>query len=80
VRPEDLRVAGGADPADATFDAVVEVVEPLGSEILLDVKVGPSVMVARVDPSVRVKMNDKLRLALVPEQLQFFDNKTELAI
>jgi multiple sugar transport system ATP-binding protein len=44
------------------------------------VKVGPSVMVARVDPTVRLKMNDKVRLALAPEQLQFFDNKTELAI
>jgi multiple sugar transport system ATP-binding protein len=59
---------------------VVEVVEPLGSEILLDVKVGPNVMVARVEPTVRLKMNDKVRLALAPEQLQFFDNKTELAI
>jgi multiple sugar transport system ATP-binding protein len=80
VRPEDLRVAGGGDPVDTTFDAVVDVVEPLGSEILLDVKVGPSVMVARVDPTVRLKMNDKVRLALTPEQLHFFDNKTELAI
>src|SRR5499433_1169186 len=55
IRPEDLRLAGGGDPADATFDALVEVVEPLGSEILLDVKVGSSVIVARVEPSVRLK-------------------------
>src|SRR5439155_347365 len=62
------------------LDAVVEVVEPLGSEILLDVKVAQSVIVARVDPTVRAKLHDKLRLALLPEQLRFFDNKTELAI
>src|SRR5262244_1265302 len=80
IRPEDLRLAGGGDPADATFDALVEVVEPLGSEILLDVKVGSSVIVARVEPSVRLKIHDKMRLVLHPERVHFFDNKTELAI
>jgi len=36
VRPEDLTVAGIADPDHLCFDAVIEVVEQLGSEILLD--------------------------------------------
>src|SRR6185437_8006170 len=34
IRPEDLRVATSEDPAELSFDAVVEVVEKLGSEIL----------------------------------------------
>jgi len=80
VRPEDLHVASGADAPERTFDAVVEVVEPLGSEILLNLNVGPSSMVARVEPSVRVKVHEPLRLALAPERLHFFDLKTELAI
>jgi multiple sugar transport system ATP-binding protein len=80
VRPEDLHPACGAAPPERTFDAVVEVVEPLGSEILLDVKVGPSSMVARVEPSVRVKVHEPVRLALAPDRLHFFDLKTELAI
>ena len=80
IRPEDLRVASGSDSADYSFDTVVEVVEPLGSEILLDLKAGPNVIVARVEPTVRVKHSDKLRLALHPERVRFFDNKTELAI
>jgi hypothetical protein len=33
-----------------------------------------------VEPSVRVKVQEGIRLALDPEQLRFFDNKTELAI
>jgi multiple sugar transport system ATP-binding protein len=78
VRPEDMHMAGG--DGRTGFDAVVEVVEPLGSEILLDVKVGPNSMVARVDPSVRVKVHETLRLALAPERLHFFDSKTEAAI
>src|SRR5256885_2316375 len=68
IRPEDLRIATGADGADYSFDTVVEVVEPLGSGILLDLKAGPNVIVARVDPTVRVKHQDKLRLSLHPER------------
>src|SRR5690349_14208911 len=42
IRPEDLRVARDSDPAEMNIGAVVEVVERLGSEILLDVAVGPA--------------------------------------
>ena len=62
------------------FDAVVEVVEQLGSEILLDMKVGDGMMVASVEPSVKVKVRDKLRLAMRPSRLHVFDAKTEAAI
>jgi multiple sugar transport system ATP-binding protein len=80
VRPEDLTVAGAADPDDLCFDAVVEVVEQLGSEILLDMKVGDNVMVASVEPTVPVKVRDKLRFAIRPSRLHVFDAKTEAAI
>ncbi|PYN13734.1 MAG: glycerol-3-phosphate ABC transporter ATP-binding protein [Candidatus Rokuibacteriota bacterium] len=77
IRPEDLHPATGADPVDLTCEAVVDVVEPLGSDILLDVKVGNYVIVLRVDPSVRLRQHDKIRLAFTPERIHFFDAKTE---
>ena len=80
VRPEALRPANGADPSDYAFDSTVEVVEPLGNEILLDVRAGSHLMVARVDPGVRVKVRDAVRLSVDPERLHFFDAKTESAI
>ncbi len=80
VRPEDLRVATTADPPEYAFDSVVEVVEPLGAEMLLDVRAGAHGMVVRVDPSVRVKVHEKVRLALDPARLHFFDLATEAAI
>lgn len=70
----------GRDPAQYSFDAVVDVVEPLGSEILLDLEAGPNVMVARVEPTLRMKVHDPVRLALNPERLHFFDTKTQLSI
>jgi multiple sugar transport system ATP-binding protein len=80
IRPEDVHLATGTDPPDLTADAVVEVVEPLGSEILLDAKIGNTVIVSRVDPTVRVKIHDQIRLTFVPERMQFFDAKSEEAI
>src|SRR5213083_1227411 len=79
VRPEDLRLAAGTDQAPFVFDAVVDVVEPLGSDILLDVKAGPNSLVARVDPTVRLKVHDPVRLAVNPERLHFFDMTSEKA-
>ena len=80
IRPEDIHVATAADSSDVCFDAVIEVVEQLGSEILLDVKVGADTMAAAVEPTLRAKIQDRLRLALNPARLHFFDAKTEAAI
>jgi len=80
VRPEDLHVGSGADAPGTSIDAVVDVVEPLGSEILLDVRIGSNNMVARVEPTVRVKVHEPMKLALTPERLHFFDTKTEAAV
>jgi len=79
VRPEDMRIANG-DASDLAVDATVEVVERLGSEILLDVAVGPTTMVASVEPTATAKVHEKLRLALNPDRLHFFDGETEAAI
>ena len=37
-------------------------------------------MVARVEPTLRMKVHDSVRLALNPERLHFFDTKTQLSI
>jgi multiple sugar transport system ATP-binding protein len=80
VRPEDMQIAGEGDSGDLMLDCVVEVVERLGSEILLDIAVGPATMVASVEPTVTAKMHDRMRLALNPDRLHFFDSETEAAI
>jgi multiple sugar transport system ATP-binding protein len=80
VRPEALRLANGADPPEYVFDATVDVVEPLGSEILLNLTAGAHALVARVEPGVSVKMHDRIRLAFDPARLHFFDHATESAI
>ena len=78
MRPEALRLANGADQHG--FATTVDVLEPLGNEILLNFRAGGVPMVARVDPGVRVKAHENIRLALDPERLHFFDAKTEDSI
>src|SRR5690349_1129721 len=80
MRPEALRLANGGDSADYSFDSLVEVVEPLGAEILLNVRAGGAPIVARVEPSTRVHVQEKVRLALDPARVHFFDASTEAAI
>jgi len=80
IRPEDIHLASAADQPEHCFDAAVEVVEQLGSEILLDMRVGPALMVASVEPTVRVRAHDKLKLALKPERLHLFDAESEASI
>jgi len=80
VRPEDLRIANGADTKDLSFDVAIEVVERLGSEILLDVAAGPTTMVASVEPNVTAKVHERVSLAINPDRMHFFDTQTEVAI
>jgi multiple sugar transport system ATP-binding protein len=80
IRPEDLQIANESHPAGLCFDAVVEVVEKLGAEILLDVRVGDQAMVAAVEPTVRAQRGDKVRFTLRPDRLHFFEQTSEIAI
>ena len=80
IRPEDIHLAGPSDADDLCFEAEVEVIEQLGSEIVLDTRVGRSSFVASVDPALRMKVHDRLRLAMNPARLHLFDAQSEAAI
>jgi multiple sugar transport system ATP-binding protein len=80
IRPEDLHEGASGDSGQVSLDTVVEVVEPLGSEILLNVRLGEQLFVARADSTCRVRHHEKIRLACVPEQIHFFDPRTGEAI
>jgi multiple sugar transport system ATP-binding protein len=79
MRPEHLALGEGA--AGRSFEAVVEVVEQLGSEILLEARLGATrITVARVPAEAAVTSGDRVRLSVPPGRLHFFDPETEAAI
>ena len=80
IRPEDLYLSVGAEASEYCFSAVVDVVEPLGSEILLGLSAGGIPLVARIDPKLRVKAGESVRLRVDADHLQFFDINSEVAI
>ena len=80
LRPEHLAL-GDAAVAGRTFDAKVEVVEQLGSEMLLEVRVAEARMtVARVIAEAAIAQGDQVRLSVPPGRLHFFDPESEAAI
>ncbi len=80
IRPEHLRLATEAATDDSGFDAVVDIVEPLGSELLVEVNAGSVAFTARVDPKARLRPSQPVRVLMDSEQLHFFDSDTQAAL
>ena len=70
IRPESLR-PGATGPG--SFEAVVEVVEPVGNEVFLNLRYGTHPLVARVAPSAMPAIGDRLALTVASDRLHFFD-------
>jgi len=70
VRPEHLVPAAQDDEA---FGAVVELVEPVGSEVLVNLRAGGHDLVARMPPSRMPARGERLALAVAPGRMHVFD-------
>jgi multiple sugar transport system ATP-binding protein len=75
IRPEDI-----ADdlPEDRQshweeFKAVVEVIEPLGAEIILELSKGEHSFTARVDPHSKSKLNEEVSVYFDMDKMHLFD-------
>jgi multiple sugar transport system ATP-binding protein len=79
LRPESLRFVEGEAPGE-TLQVRVELVEPLGSEVLLHGRVGERPLVARIGPDHAVNVGDTVRLSPDLRKIHFFDGQTGLAI
>ncbi len=79
IRPEDLVVVEKSTEGK-TFAAKVEVVEPLGAEILMYVSTdqNPSIIV-RTPPHFDFHVGDPVELEPALEKIHFFDTETEKA-
>jgi multiple sugar transport system ATP-binding protein len=70
IRPEHFAVA--ADPADG-MAVTIKLVEPLGSDTLIHFDLAGASAIARVDPSLRPKVGDRLGLRPQPGKTHLFD-------
>jgi len=82
IRPEDMydKLFITDVPRDSTATAMVEVVEPLGAEVYLHLKVGDHPLTARVGPHNRPDVSQDLDLVFDMGKAHFFDPESETAI
>ena len=79
VRPENLTLATTAAD-DVSVQAEVSLLEPLGAETLVTLKVGAAEMVARCPASFREAPGTRLPLHLNPRHMRLFDAASGAAI
>lgn len=75
IRPEDIHSSDFIKDyiEEAVVKGIVEVIEPLGPEILLDIRCGESSFVARVDPRVETDLGQEIKLILDMEKMHVFE-------
>jgi multiple sugar transport system ATP-binding protein len=79
VRPEDF-VARNEHVPGQTLQGTIDVVEHLGNEQLLYVKMANNTVLARVDPSMRASSGDKITLGINPDRMHAFDPDSTKAL
>ena len=78
VRPEDVADAYPEDRRGMweSFNAVVEVIEPLGAEIILELSKGDHSFLARVDPHSKSRLNQEVSVYFDMLKMHLFDPET----
>ena len=79
VRPENLGLAPTSADAQRV-PAEVSLLEPLGAETLVTLRIGSAEMVARAPASFREKPGTPLHVYLSPQHLHLFDATSGVAL
>jgi len=78
IRPENVIDAANPGKGEtARITAEVEIVEPLGYEVVVHARSGDELLVAKLEPHHIPKMGDKIDLILELDTLHLFDAETE---
>ena len=82
IRPEDIMVAstGLSTDTDRQVSGEIYVVEPLGRDDLIDVRIGEVSIRVLADPALKLKMGENTTLEFNTRKTQFFDPATEQSL
>ena len=79
VRPEDVYIKKRKTP-ETLIQAEVYVVEPLGSEVIVDLNIDGNLVKAKGPPDLAVQQREKVWIGFNEEKIHIFDKKTENTI
>jgi len=74
VRPEDIRLSEDGVAGE------VFIVEPLGRDDVLTVRIGSVEVHVLADPDLRLRIGDRVHLAFDTRRAQLFDPETEASL
>ena len=82
IRPEDVQdsLTLSSPNAAHTVEVTVEVSEPMGSETYLYLDTGAHSFIARVRPTDRFEVNQKVKVTMRMDSAHFFDAETEAVL
>jgi multiple sugar transport system ATP-binding protein len=80
VRPENLQLTGASPPMQHTLAVRIDVVEPLGADLLVHGRCGGVSMIARVGSEYAPEVGTEQHFELDLAKLHFFDPLTQRAI
>jgi len=79
IRPNDIVLLNDGQDSPQALNAVVDVVEAMGSEIYCYMKVGAQNITARFSPEHKLTTGQHVRIAMRPHKMHLFDGTTEQA-
>ena len=79
VRPEDILIEK-KHTEKAFINGKVFVTEPMGAEMIINIKVGDEILKVRSSPEFDVNIEDEVWLGFNENKIHIFDKKTEEAI
>jgi multiple sugar transport system ATP-binding protein len=83
IRPEDIMDSPPEETGRGIWEstsAVVEVIEPLGAEVILELAKGEHSFTARVDPHSKSRLNEETGLFFDMSKMHLFDPDTEKVV
>ncbi|MEE9610631.1 MAG: sn-glycerol-3-phosphate ABC transporter ATP-binding protein UgpC [Desulfatiglandales bacterium] len=77
IRPENIQDKAFAerDITSASVMATVDVIEPLGAEVLLNISTGEHTLMARVDPRTKARLHQEIELAFNLDKIYIFEKE-----
>lgn len=78
VRPEDMKVSKSSVPDG--IQATVYVIEPIGDSVIVDARVGGTLIRAKADPAFQARLDDTVYLTFDTKRMHVFDKKTGITI
>jgi len=77
VRPEDISIAIKKTPKEC-IETEVYLVEPLGSEVIVDLKVGDDLIKVKTSPKFKISTGEKAWIGFSKDNMYLFDKKTDM--